>query len=231
MSGNSRSRTTETREQITFSIINNFTILNTTEFKVTTTYTTPVISSQVRLILLSLSVAVVVFLTIIFLCWLFCRRRKEALTETYNHYSHVDQTEFVDFQQMSDMILTENIEYEMVTLPVSDVANSENVDSGFHQTDDKIGNLVAMDKFQKERIHLNGPQFSEPKGPLSLNRGDDFNIKTPPLDVHKNFEFSSKENANDDNYFTLEPVNVNVKEKSNGQVDGQNYFTIEPSQK
>ncbi|XP_061167912.1 uncharacterized protein LOC133176874 [Saccostrea echinata] len=219
-----------TQGQTTSSLTNIFTFTKSSEL---TTNTSPTISSKTTLfILLPASVAVMVFFVIIFVCWLFCRRRKEALTETYNHYSHVDQTEFVDFHQGSEQILTANqIEYEMVIYPASDVANSDNIDSGFSQTDDRNGNLFSMDKSTKERVLLNGPQFSEPKGSPSLKNDDDLYLKTSPLEVQHNFEVSPQQNGNDDNYFMLEPMNLNFEKKTNGQVDGQTYFTIEPSQK
>lgn len=191
-------------------------------------------NSSSMLIVLPIVIAVSLFLLIVFVCFIICRKKNKSLQkETYNQYSHVDQTDFVDPPADPVRIPQAEIEYEFVEIPVYELEISvpkSSKESGFSETETCSSYLMEKQIYPSQNTLINGPQFSGPKD-VSLN---------PSLNHHENSQSPTQSPkmsvspANvgaDENYFTLTPATPGgfvINEPGLDSGEGcSNYFTLE----
>lgn len=212
----------------------NTTYLNTTSSLQSSTEDPSDFNSSSMLIVLPIVIAVSLFLLIVFVCFMICRKKNKSLQkETYNQYSHVDQTDFVDPPADPVRIPQAEIEYEFVEIPVYELEISvpkSSKESGFSETETCSSYLMEKQIYPSPNTLINGPQFSGPKD-VSPN---------PSLNHHENSQSPTQSPkmsvspANvgaDENYFTLTPatpggfvINEPGLDSGEGRSD---YFTLE----
>ncbi|XP_078310015.1 uncharacterized protein LOC111107281 isoform X8 [Crassostrea virginica] len=172
------------------------------------------------------------FVVIVCLCFVICRNKKKTAQETYNQYSHVDQTEFLDAPQRDyAQILQVNTAYETIEMDVYEEDKTNRMssqESGY--AEDFNGQFSEKSEHpQKAAI---GPQFSELKGSQvspSVSEQECKDSSVPIIGSSK-FTFSPTNDGNE-NYFTLQPAGSEQMSSENGLNDNDipDYFTLEKS--
>lgn len=214
-----------------FSVSVNTTDMNTTLY---TPSSTSDFHSSPMLIVLPVAIAVLLFLFIICVCFIICRKKnKSAQRETYNQYSHVDQTDFIDPPVENVRISQVNMEYECVQIPVYELEISvpkSSKESGFSETEINNSHFLESENYPSSNTQINGPQFSGPKD-VTPNPTVSHLDNSPSQARSQRLAVTSAEVGEDENYFTLMPVTPDgfiINEPgSDSRGKLSNYFTLE----